>query len=56
LLKSVIEEFGIEPERVRLEWISGSEGLKFAEVMKEFNDTIRKLGPNPLKWKEINSV
>ncbi len=48
-LKKIIEELGIEPERVRLEWIGGSEGLKFAEVMKEFDATIRKLGPNPLK-------
>ncbi len=48
-LKKIVEEFGIEPERVRLEWIAGSEGLKFAEVMKEFDETIRKLGPNPLK-------
>ena len=48
-LRKVVEELGIEPERVRLEWIAGSEGLKFAEVMKEFDATIRKLGPNPLK-------
>ncbi len=48
-LKKIVEELGIEPERVRLEWIAGSEGLKFAEVMKEFDETIRRLGPNPLK-------
>lgn len=48
-LRKIVEELGIEPERVRLEWIAGSEGLKFAEVMREFDATIRKLGPNPLK-------
>ena len=45
LLHKLLTELGVEPERVRLEWISGSEGLKFAEVMTEFDATIRKLGP-----------
>ncbi|HIP25352.1 MAG TPA: hydrogenase iron-sulfur subunit [Archaeoglobus profundus] len=49
MLHKVLTELGIEPERVRLEWIAGSEGLKFAEVIKEFDSTIRKLGPNPLR-------
>ena len=49
MLHKVLTELGIEPERVRLEWIGGSEGVKFAEVMREFDATIRKLGPNPLQ-------
>lgn len=49
LLKSVLEQFGIEPERVRLEWISASEGDKFAAVVKDMVEQIKKLGPNPLK-------
>jgi len=49
LLKRVLEQFGIEPERVRLEWISASEGDKFATVVKEMVEQIKKLGPNPLK-------
>ena len=49
MLHKVLTELGIEPERVRLEWIGGSEGIKFAEVMTEFDATIRKLGPNPLR-------
>jgi len=49
LLKKVLEQFGIEPERVRLEWISASEGDKFATVVKEMVDQIKKIGPNPLK-------
>jgi F420-non-reducing hydrogenase iron-sulfur subunit len=39
----------LKPERIRLEWISASEGEKFAETVKSFVDEIRKLGPNPLK-------
>ena len=49
LLKSVLEQFGIEPERVRLEWISASEGDKFAAVVKDMVEQIKKLGPNPSK-------
>ncbi|SHJ77146.1 hydrogenase iron-sulfur subunit [Desulfofundulus thermosubterraneus] len=48
LLKRVLTSMGVEPERVRLEWISGSEGKRFAKVMKEFNETIMALGPNPI--------
>lgn len=49
LLKNVLEQFGIEPERLRLEWISASEGDRFATVIKDMTEQIRKLGPNPLK-------
>ena len=47
--KKVLKSLGIEPERVRLEWISASEGKKFSETVKSFVEEIRKLGPNPLK-------
>jgi F420-non-reducing hydrogenase iron-sulfur subunit len=49
LLKKVIEQFGIEPERLRLEWVSASEGDRFASVMKDLVETVRKLGPSPLR-------
>ncbi len=49
LLKKVLEQFGIEPERVRLEWISASEGDKFAAVVKDMVEQLKKLGSNPLK-------
>jgi F420-non-reducing hydrogenase iron-sulfur subunit len=39
---------GIDPRRLHLEWISGSEGEKFARVTTEFTETIREMGPNPL--------
>ena len=35
--------------RLRLEWVSASKGARFAEVVKEFTEDIRKLGPSPLK-------
>ncbi|MCX8041882.1 MAG: hydrogenase iron-sulfur subunit [Thermodesulfobacteriaceae bacterium] len=49
LLKRVLEELGIEEERIRLEWISGSEAKKFADVITELDAKIRELGPNPIK-------
>ena len=48
LLKKMLEQFGIEGERVRLEWISASEGAKFAEVVNDFSQVIRNLGPSSL--------
>ncbi len=43
----MLEDFGVEAERFRLEWISASEAPKFAQVMREVVDTIKKLGPSP---------
>ncbi len=48
-LRSLLNELGIEEKRLRLEWISASEGEKFAKVVKEFTEEIKKLGPSPLK-------
>jgi F420-non-reducing hydrogenase iron-sulfur subunit len=48
LLKKLLEELGIEPQRVRFEYVSASEGQKFATVVTEFVAEIKKLGPNPL--------
>ena len=45
----LLEDFGLEPERFRLEWVSASEGPRFAEVMREMTETIRELGPSPYK-------
>lgn len=47
LLKRVLEQMGINPDRLRLEWISASEGNKFARQMTDFTEQIRALGPIP---------
>ena len=49
ILKSVLEDAGLEPQRVWLRWISASEGAYFAETVREMVDHLRTLGPNPLK-------
>ena len=51
LTKNVLESLGLEPERVRLSWISASEGQRYADVITEFSEHIQKLGPNPLRTK-----
>ena len=43
----MLEDFGLEDERFRLEWVSASEGPKFARVMNEMVETIKELGPSP---------
>jgi len=45
VVKKLLPTFGIEPERLRLEWISASEGAKFAQVVSDFTKTIKELGP-----------
>lgn len=49
ILKKILEGLSLEPERVWLKWISASEGEKFAEVVSQMTNEIKKLGPNPLK-------
>jgi F420-non-reducing hydrogenase iron-sulfur subunit len=48
-IELMLEDFGIEPERFRLEWVSASEGPRFAEVIREMTETVRALGPSPYK-------
>ncbi len=48
-LRRLLKIVGLEPDRVRLEWVSASEGMRFAQVVREFTETIKGLGPNPLK-------
>jgi F420-non-reducing hydrogenase iron-sulfur subunit len=45
LLKRILREFGVDPRRLRVEWISAAEGEKFAKVSTEFTQEIRSLGP-----------
>jgi len=51
ILKKVMETLGLESERLRLSWVSASEGPRFQEVITEFTEKIKKLGPNPVKEK-----
>lgn len=48
MLHKLMEMIGIDPKRLRLEWISASEGTRFAETVKEFKEQIEELGKNPI--------
>ncbi|MBP6874953.1 MAG: hydrogenase iron-sulfur subunit [Candidatus Eisenbacteria bacterium] len=46
--RALVALLGLEPERLRLEWISAAEGVRFAETMNEFVEAVRRLGPSRL--------
>jgi F420-non-reducing hydrogenase iron-sulfur subunit len=48
LLKIMISQFGLEPSRLQLEWISASEGERFQKTITNFIQHIQKLGPSPV--------
>jgi len=48
LLKKMLGQFGVEEERLRLDWVSASEGDRFASIVNEMTENVRQLGPlNP---------
>jgi F420-non-reducing hydrogenase iron-sulfur subunit len=49
IFSKMLEDMGFDTKRFRLEWISGAEGYRFAEVIEEFTKELQELGPNPLK-------
>jgi F420-non-reducing hydrogenase iron-sulfur subunit len=48
-IELMLQDFGLEPERFRLEWVSASEGPRFAQVAKEMVEQVRKVGPSPYR-------
>ncbi|HHN81147.1 MAG TPA: hydrogenase iron-sulfur subunit [Methanomicrobia archaeon] len=48
LMRRMLEQFGINPERLRLEWVSAAEGARFAHVVNDMTEKIRELGPSPI--------
>jgi len=45
LCKKIMEHIGLNPERLRIEFMSAGEGIFFAEVMSEFSNKVKQLGP-----------
>jgi len=45
IMKNLLEFMGIDPRRIRMSWVSASEGKKFAEVISEVTRDIAELGP-----------
>jgi F420-non-reducing hydrogenase iron-sulfur subunit len=45
ICRKLLELIGVNPERLRLEWVSASEGIRFAEVITDFTGKLKELGP-----------
>ena len=45
LLRKMLVDMGVEDERLRLEWVSATEGEKYARIVNEMTETVRGLGP-----------
>jgi F420-non-reducing hydrogenase iron-sulfur subunit len=45
LLKKMLGQLGIEEDRLRLDWVSASEADRFARVVNDMTEQIRRLGP-----------
>jgi len=56
LLQKALDELGLEPERLKLEWVSASEGDRFATVIRDMTKELKKLGPSPLRAGGKNGV
>ena len=53
LLKEILPQFGFDQQRLRLTWIGASDGIQFAEVMRELVGQIKALGPNQARLKMV---
>jgi Fe-S-cluster-containing hydrogenase component 2 len=45
LCRKIMEHIGLNPERLRIEFMSSAEGILFTEVMSEFGNKVKELGP-----------
>ena len=45
LTRKILEHIGVNPQRLRLEWVSASQGIRFAEIMNDVSKSIKELGP-----------
>lgn len=45
LARRILQHLGVNPERLRIEWLSAGEGIRFAAVMREFGRRVKELGP-----------
>jgi F420-non-reducing hydrogenase iron-sulfur subunit len=48
-IEVMLQDFGLEAERFRLQWVSASEGARFAQVVSEMVEQVKKVGPSPYR-------
>jgi F420-non-reducing hydrogenase iron-sulfur subunit len=56
MAQRLLKAAGVEPERLRLEWVSASEGKRFAEVIREFTEEIKELGQVKFEKEELEAA
>jgi F420-non-reducing hydrogenase iron-sulfur subunit len=49
ILKTIVENMGMDPERIWIRWISASEGKQFAVIVKDMVELLKTKGASPLK-------
>jgi len=49
LLQKYLVQMGVSLDRIKLEWISASEGAEFAQLVNEFTEIIKRLEPSQIK-------
>jgi F420-non-reducing hydrogenase iron-sulfur subunit len=49
ILQNLLGYLGIRPDRLRLDWVSSAESKRFQEIVTEFTETVRTLGPSELR-------
>jgi F420-non-reducing hydrogenase iron-sulfur subunit len=54
--KKLLERIGVNPERLRLEWVSASQGLRYAEVVTDFTNKLKELGPQKVSKLKLEAV
>jgi coenzyme F420-reducing hydrogenase delta subunit len=52
MLKKLMSFTDMEPQRLHLEWVSASEGMRFQEIITDYTAQIKELGPNPIRKKD----
>jgi coenzyme F420-reducing hydrogenase delta subunit len=56
MLKMLLKLTGLGTDRLRLEWVSAAEGQRFAQVVTEFTEQIKKLGPSPISGEKLDET
>ncbi|HJH28055.1 MAG TPA: methyl-viologen-reducing hydrogenase subunit delta [Methanophagales archaeon] len=56
MARRLLKEAGVEPERLRLEWVSASEGERFAATISEFTEEIKEMGRIEVDKEEMEAV
>ncbi|MEW6553291.1 MAG: hydrogenase iron-sulfur subunit [Actinomycetota bacterium] len=55
LMRNFLEHLGVEPQRVRMSWVSASEGAKWKEVIEEVREGVKEVGPmDQFKRRQLN--